>query len=100
MGGGFLAVPALVAVAGFSMADAVGTSLLVIVVNSAAALATRFAGSDIQWDVVLPFALAASVGALVGQRASGRLSGPVLQRSFAVMLVLLATFVLVDQARA
>ena len=100
VGGGFLAVPALVAAAGFSMADAVGTSLLVIVVNSAAALATRFAGSDIEWDVVVPFALAAGVGALVGQRASGRLSGPVLQRTFAVMLVLLATFVLVDQVRA
>lgn len=97
VGGGFLAVPALVSVAGFTMSDAIGTSLLVIVVNSAAALATRFAGSDIEWDVVLPFAVAASVGALGGQRVADRLSGPVLQRAFAVMLVGLAAFVLVDQ---
>jgi uncharacterized membrane protein YfcA len=41
VGGGFLAVPALVGVLGMRMRHAVGTSLLVITVNSLAALATR-----------------------------------------------------------
>lgn len=97
VGGGFVAVPALVAVAGFSMADAVGTSLLVIVVNAVAALATRSAGSDIDWGVAIPFAVAASVGALGGQRLTTRVGGPVLQRVFAAVLLVLGTFVLVDQ---
>lgn len=97
VGGGFLAVPALIWFARFSMADAIGTSLLIIVINSLAALATRLVGSEIEWDIVIPFALAASLGALGGGRLATRFSGRVLQRSFAVMLVALATFILGDQ---
>ena len=41
VGGGFVVVPALVLALGFDMAEAVGTSLLVIAINSAVALATR-----------------------------------------------------------
>jgi len=41
VGGGFVIVPALALVLGFTMPDAVGTSLLVIAVNSAVALAAR-----------------------------------------------------------
>lgn len=97
VGGGFLAVPALIWFARFSMADAIGTSLLIIVINSLAALATRLVGSEIEWNIVIPFALAASLGALGGGRLATRFSGRVLQRSFAVMLVALATFILGDQ---
>jgi hypothetical protein len=97
VGGGFLAVPALVAVAGFTMADAVGTSLLIIAINSAAALATRVAGSHVDWAVILPFAVAASVAAVAGQRSSARFRATTLQRAFAGLLVVLATWVLVDQ---
>ncbi len=97
VGGGFLAVPALVAVAGFTMPNAVGTSLLIIALNSSAALATRVAGSHVDWAVILPFAAAASVAAVVGQRASSRFKAATLQQTFAGLLVLLAGWVLLDQ---
>jgi uncharacterized membrane protein YfcA len=97
VGGGFLAVPALVSVAGFSIADAVGTSLLIIAVNATAALATRIAGTEIDWAVIGPFALAASAAAVLGQRVSARFSPTSLQRAFAVLLVVLAGWVLFDQ---
>lgn len=97
VGGGFLAVPALVAAAGFTFADAVGTSLLVIAVNSAAALATRATGAHLDWAVIAPFALTASVAAVLGQRVAARVRAPVLQRAFAALLVLLAGWVLLDQ---
>lgn len=97
VGGGFLAVPALVAAAGFTFADAVGTSLLVIAVNSAAALATRATGAHLDWAVIAPFALTASVAAVLGQRVAARVRAPVLQRAFAGLLVLLAGWVLFDQ---
>lgn len=97
VGGGFLAVPALVAVAGFAMPNAVGTSLLIIALNSSAALATRVAGSHVDWAVILPFAAAASVAAVVGQRASSRFKAATLQQTFAGLLVLLAGWVLLDQ---
>ncbi|MFC4942361.1 TSUP family transporter [Pseudonocardia sp. GCM10023141] len=44
VGGGFLAVPALVIALRLPMAGAIGTSLLVIALNSTAGLADRFSG--------------------------------------------------------
>lgn len=97
VGGGFLAVPALVAAAGFTMADAVGTSLVVIALNASAALATRATTSHVEWSVVVPFAAAAAVAAVAGQLLSTRVSAPALQRTFAALLASLAGWVLVDQ---
>ncbi|WP_030269136.1 sulfite exporter TauE/SafE family protein [Streptomyces sp. NRRL B-24484] len=97
VGGGFLAVPTLVGVLAFEMRAAVGTSLLVISANSMASLAGR-AGTagGLDWAVVAPFAGAALLAARDGRRLAHRLSGPVLQRTFAVLLLAVAAFMLVD----
>lgn len=49
VGGGFVIVPALVLALRFSMPEAVGTSLLVITINSAVALTTRLQSGSIEW---------------------------------------------------
>ncbi|WP_405595409.1 sulfite exporter TauE/SafE family protein [Streptomyces sp. NBC_01410] len=99
VGGGFLAVPALVNVLGMRIRVAVGTSLLVITVNSLAALAMRAGTVDgLDWAVIGPFAGAAILGAWDGKRLSARLSGQTLQRVFALVLLAVAGFMLVDAA--
>lgn len=97
VGGGFLAVPALVNVVGLRMRAAVGTSLLVITVNSLASLAAR-AGSAtrVDWALVAPFAGAAILGAWDGKRLAARVSGSRLQRIFAWVLLGVALFMLAD----
>ncbi|WP_405953475.1 sulfite exporter TauE/SafE family protein [Streptomyces phaeochromogenes] len=97
VGGGFLAVPALVSVLGLRMRNAVGTSLLVITVNSLAALTTR-AGTveELDWAVVGPFVGAAILGAWDGKRLSVKVSGHTLQRIFALVLLAVAAFMLID----
>ncbi|MFJ8160498.1 sulfite exporter TauE/SafE family protein [Streptomyces sp. NPDC096136] len=100
VGGGFLAVPALVGVLGLRMRQAVATSLLVITVNSLAALATRAGTAQgLDWAVVAPFAGAAVLGARDGKRLASRISGPALQRAFALVLLGVAAFMLLDAAR-
>ncbi|MGX4693868.1 sulfite exporter TauE/SafE family protein [Streptomyces sp. JNUCC 63] len=97
VGGGFLAVPALVGVLGLRMRAAVGTSLLVITVNSLAALAMRAGtapGPD--WAVIAPFAGTAVLGAWDGRRLAAKVSGAALQRVFAVALLAVAAFMLTD----
>ncbi|MFH9067120.1 sulfite exporter TauE/SafE family protein [Streptomyces coeruleorubidus] len=97
VGGGFLAVPTLVTVLAFEMQAAIGTSLLVITANSLASLATRgatTAGAD--WAVIAPFTGAAILGAWDGKRLATRVSGSLLQRAFAVVLLAVAAFMLVD----
>jgi len=51
-GGGFLVVPALALLGGLSMTVAVGTSLLVIALNSAAALLARAGTGPFEWAVI------------------------------------------------
>ncbi|MFK8850688.1 sulfite exporter TauE/SafE family protein [Streptomyces sp. Ac-502] len=97
VGGGFLAVPALVTVLAFEMRAAVGTSLLVITVNSLSSLATRFgAAGSLDWAVVGPFTAAAVLGAWDGKRLAGKVSGPRLRRVFAFALLAVAAFMLVE----
>ena len=97
VGGGFLAVPALVTVLAFEMQAAVGTSLLVISANSMASLATRGATTaDIDWAVVGPFTGAAILGVWDGKRLAAKVTGNLLQRTFAVVLLAVAAFMLID----
>ena len=97
VGGGFLAVPALVSVLAFTMAEAVGTSLLVITANSLAALVPRIgtAGS-LDWAVIAPFTAAAVLGAWDGKRLTDRFSSRTLQKAFAVALLAAAALMVTD----
>ncbi|MFE3824056.1 sulfite exporter TauE/SafE family protein [Streptomyces sp. NPDC059092] len=96
VGGGFLAVPALVTVLAFEMEAAIGTSLLVITANSLASLTTRSGAASLDWAVVGPFIGAAILGARDGRRMAAKVSGPRLRRVFAVVLLAVAAFMLAD----
>ncbi|MFJ3772605.1 sulfite exporter TauE/SafE family protein [Streptomyces sp. NPDC090075] len=97
VGGGFLAVPSLVNVVGLRMRAAIGTSLLVITINSLTALAARAgAQAPVDWSAVGPFAAAAVLGAWDGKRLAARLSAGTLQRLFACALLAVAVFMLAD----
>ena len=94
VGGGFIIVPALVLTLGFDMPDAVGTSLLVIAINSGTALVTRLASTGIDWRVAVPFTIAGLAGALVGGRLARRAPPAILARWFAALLVVVALYTL------
>jgi uncharacterized protein len=96
VGGGFLVVPALVLVLRMPISAAIGTSLLIIALNAAAALASRTGLAGIDWPVVLPFAAAAVLGTLAGKLVSDRLPGITLTRAFGVLLLLVGVFVAVE----
>jgi uncharacterized protein len=93
VGGGFIIVPALVLTLGFGMADAVGTSLLVIAINSAVALTTRVGTTGVEWDVAIPFTIAGLLGVSVGKALADRLPTVTLVRWFVGLLVVLAGYV-------
>ncbi len=93
VGGGFVIVPGLVLALGFGMAEAVGTSLLVIALDAAVALSTRLATTGIDWHVALPFTVAGLLGVGAGKRVADRLPGETLVRGFVALLVILAAYV-------
>lgn len=92
VGGGFVIVPALTLALGLSMPVAIGTSLLVISINSVVALMTRLATTSIDWGVALPFVVAAIAGVLTGSRVADRLDPQRSVRAFAVLLVGVALY--------
>lgn len=92
VGGGFIIVPALVLALDVAMPLAIGTSLLVILVNALVALTTRLHADTVEWPVVIPFVLAALVGVAIGTRTSARLAPDRLRRGFAWLLAAVAIF--------
>lgn len=93
VGGGFIIVPALVIALDFTMPVAVGTSLLVIALNSIAALGARSGNESFHWAVIVPFTAAAIIGSLVGKRVADKVSGTTLSRAFAGLLIAVAIYV-------
>ena len=97
VGGGFAIVPALTLVLGFGMAEAVGTSLLVIAMNSAFSFLFHFsAGTTLDLAVVAPMLLAAVVGTFVGARLTRAIPTHRLQLGFAGFLLLTAAYMAVQ----
>ncbi len=92
VGGGFVIVPALALLLGMTMPRAIGTSLLVIVVNSIVALGARLGTSSIDWAVTLPFAIAAAVGVVAGSRVADRLDPQRSLRYFSILLVMVGLY--------
>jgi len=94
VGGGFVLVPALVLALSFPMPVAVGTSLLVIAVNSATALTARLSAGapDLDWALIAGFTAAAIVGSLFGGRITSGVEPRHLTRAFAVLLVAVALY--------
>ncbi len=106
VGGGFLIVPLLVLVRGLPMSVAVGTSLFIIAVNSAAGLIANLVVSKhavggvaagLDWGVVGLFAALGVAGSLVGGHLAGRIPQRVLTRIFAVFLIVMAGYILARQ---
>lgn len=91
VGGGFLAVPALVTVLAVPMSAAVGTSLLVVSANALVALAGR-AHSAVHLDLglLLPFLATAVLGAWDGRRLAAKVSAGTLRRVFGAVLLAVA----------
>ncbi len=88
VGGGFLVVPALVLALDFPMPVAVGTSLLVIAMNSATSLVARAGGGiNIDWTIIGVFTAAAVIGSLLGARVATRARPETLRIAFAVLII-------------
>lgn len=96
VGGGFLIVPALVVLVGLPMQMAVGTSLVVITMNSLAGFLGHIHDGSIQPLLILVFIISGLAGTFVGSRLAKYLPAKKLQTIFAWFVILLALFLLAD----
>ncbi|WP_040337046.1 sulfite exporter TauE/SafE family protein [Candidatus Blastococcus massiliensis] len=100
VGGGFLIIPVLVLALGLPMATAIGTSLVVVAINSAAGFAAHAGETTLDVPVTVAFTAAAVAAALVAGRLAARTDTDRLRRWFAWLVLavagLIATQLLVD----
>ena len=96
-GGGFVIVPALVLLAGLPMPVAVGTSLLVIALNSAAGFLGHLPAASVDWRLTLGVLAAAIVGVLLGSRLTGRVPADRLRVGFGWFVLAMGVLVLAQQ---
>lgn len=93
VGGGFLIVPVLVLFAGLETKMAVGTSLAIIALNSAAGLAGQIRYAEFDWAFTLMLTGLTVVGMLAGLTVGELLPEEFLRKAFASLLLIVALVV-------
>jgi uncharacterized membrane protein YfcA len=97
VGGGFLIVPALVLVFGFPFGIATGTSLVVVALNSLTALMFKFdTWGQIPWHVPALVIVGGLIGSVAASTFNTGVPQRLLERAFAILLVLLAAWMALE----
>lgn len=96
-GGGFLVVPALVLFGGLTMRQAVGTSLMVIALQSFAGLLGHLRHTTLDLRIAGLLTVAAVLGALLGSAFAQRVAAAQLRRAFAWLVLSMGLFMLGKQ---
>jgi uncharacterized protein len=94
VGGGFAIVPALVLLANIPMKQAIGTSLVIIFLNSVAGFLGYFGHVALNWNLIASFIVAASLGTVAGAYLVRFVKARHLQKAFGYFLLVMAGFIL------
>lgn len=97
-GGGFLIIPALVNLLKMPIKTAVGTSLVVIAINSSMGFLFSLPHTSIQWNFLASIAFIAMVGILVGSYISTKIDGKKLKPSFGWFVLVMGSFIIIKEA--
>jgi len=96
-GGGFLIIPALVFLTGLNFKTAVGTSLLIIGINSLIGFTGDLLNLPVQWDLLIPVTLLAILGIFIGNFFSEKIASNVLRRAFGWFVLATGCWILIRE---
>lgn len=96
-GGGFLIIPTLVLFLGLDMKTAVGTSLLIIAINSLFGFLFTLNHFSYNWTLLLSFTVLAAAGLFIGSRFSDKISAASLKKGFGWFILIMGIFVIVRE---
>jgi uncharacterized membrane protein YfcA len=97
VGGGFLIIPALVLLAGLPMKQAVGTSLVIIFLNSVTGFWGYLSHVTLDWPLMISFSAVAAIGTLIGAYLNRLIDSQHLQKGFGYFVLVVAVFILVKR---
>ena len=97
-GGGFLIIPALVVLAKLPMRLAIGTSLLIIAINSLSGFIGDLQNNyAMDWTLLLTFVSIASVGIFVGSYLGKFIKVETLRKIFGWFVLVMAIYILTKE---
>lgn len=96
-GGGFLLIPALVLLLHLSMKEAVGTSLLVIALNSLIGFTGNLQDKGMDWPLLLTVTLLAIAGILLGSYLNRKIPAGKLKKGFGWFVLAMGIYILVKE---
>ena len=96
-GGGFLIIPTLVLFLGLDMKTAVGTSLLIIAINSLFGFLFSLNHFSFNWILLLSFTLLSAGGLFIGSHFSDKISPASLKKGFGWFILIMGVFVIIRE---
>lgn len=96
-GGGFLIIPALVNFLKMPIKSAIGTSLLIIALNSLIGFSSSLNSISIQWNFLLSIAAIAIVGIFIGTYLSSKIDGAKLKPAFGWFVLLMGIYIIANE---
>lgn len=96
-GGGFLIIPALVNLLKLPMKTAVGTSLLVISINSLTGFLFSLHHITINWEFLLIISSTAIIGILIGSFISTKIDGKKLKPAFGWFVLVMGIYIIIKE---
>jgi uncharacterized membrane protein YfcA len=97
-GGGFLIIPALLFFANLPMKQAVGTSLLIIFVNSSIGfIGDLYIGTPIDYPFLFTISSIAFIGMLIGTQLSKKVDGDKLKPIFGWFILVMGIYIIIKE---
>lgn len=97
-GGGFLIIPALLFFANLPMKQAVGTSLLIIFINSSIGfMGDLYIGTPIDYPFLLSISAIAFIGMLIGTQLSKKLEGDKIKPIFGWFVLIMGIYIFIKE---
>ena len=93
-GGGFLIIPALLKFAKLPMKKAIGTSLLIITINSLIGFVGDVQNTDIDWAFLLKFTTFSVIGIFIGLYIQKFINETYLKKIFGIFVLLISIFII------
>jgi len=96
-GGGFLLIPTLVLLVGLPMKEAVGTSLLIIALNSLIGFTGDLGHFIMDWVFLAKITAIAVAGIFIGGYLSKRIDGAKLKKAFGWFVLIMGIYILIKE---
>jgi uncharacterized membrane protein YfcA len=96
-GGGFLIIPSLVIFLKLPMKTAVGTSLLLVAINSLFGFLFSLKEFHYDWTILLTFTALAIAGIFIGSRFAQKIPAATLKRAFGWFVLAMGIYIIVNE---